>query len=65
MTVLILFNKSQFFHGFYIVKDVAVLAVEVLCQGVDAGVTHAAQFCQQLKAFRGQVLEQRRQIVEI
>jgi hypothetical protein len=41
------------------------MAVQMFCQCVDAGVTHAAQFGQQFKAFGGQVFEKLWKVVEI
>jgi hypothetical protein len=49
VTALVLFHQTQLLHGLNIVKDVTVLAVQVFCQGIDAGMPHAAQFGQQFE----------------
>lgn len=63
--LFILLHKAQPLQGLHIIKDIAVLPVKFLRQGVDAHMPHRVQGIEQFEPLRGQVFEQCGKILEI
>jgi hypothetical protein len=61
----VLFDQAEHFEFFDVGVDIAVLAPQILCQGVNTGRSGLVQPVQQLEPFGSQIFEQCLQVAKI